>query len=268
MLWCARGDMTRVLPGLFVFLFGAVLCAAPVYASASTDLTGTWAAKRLTRVVDKAPFIGTFTIDMETIALFEGRSKGSKFTTKETVCSVRMSSSTSSIKASPASTLAKAVNGTKRTFRVTSSKDGTRFTYPKQASVWGARLKNVSKDKLPTDPKDARVYAVDEDGHPGMTVKIRGLVSGEFHIVQRDVEAWTGKLVSPNRIEGSISWSFERSILDKTSAFLPSKNKGKADTSPKHNRFILQKVGKGATCKDILKSPEAFFAPRTKPSSP
>jgi hypothetical protein len=239
------------------------LCAH-VASAKKPDLTGTWAVKRLTRVVDSAPFIGKFTVDMETIALFEGRAKGLTFTTREKVCRVAMSSSSSSIKASPMPGLAKAVSGNKRVFRLSRDKDGYLFHYPKQATIWGARLKNAATDPLPTDPKDARVIDVDGDGKPGMTIRIGGLVSGDFHIVQRDVEKWIGSVRSPNRIEGSIRWSFERSILDKTSAFLPSKNHGKADHSSKNNRFILQRVGRKAKCEDILKSPDAFFAPRSQ----
>ena len=268
MLLCFRGAMIAINPRIWISALCVLCFASSAHAEKVPDLTGTWAVKRTTRVVDSAPFIGTFHIDMVTIALFEGTSKGTQFTTRETVCKVSMTSSTSSVRAAPAPSLAKAVSGSKRSFRVGKGAKGVAFTYPKQASVWGARVKDPAKEKLPTDPKDPRVVDVDKDGKPGMTVSIRGLVSGEFHMVQRDVESWTGTLTADDRIEGSISWSFERSILDKTSAFLPSKNKGRADTSPKNNRFILQKVGQGATCKDILKSPDAFFAPRGSGSSP
>ncbi|MGD0045277.1 MAG: hypothetical protein ABSE84_33575, partial [Isosphaeraceae bacterium] len=52
------------------------------------------------------------------------------------------------------------------------------LTLPTLIEVVGARLANPACDALPTDPNDPRLVDDDNDGLPGITIGLKGLISG------------------------------------------------------------------------------------------
>ncbi len=105
-------------------------------------------------------------------------------------------------------------------FRIWADGDSLVFAKDESPIVLGAALKDAS-DPLPTTVSDARVVDQDGDGHPGVTVKVSGLVTGEIYLVQRVRQSWSGRL----NADGKLSFALmadngDQTILDATSSLL------------------------------------------------
>jgi len=128
-----------------------------------------------------------------------------------------------------------------------------RIVFPWNTQVLGARLKGPENEALPTDVADPRVFDQDNDGHPGMTVRVEimGLISGEVYVVQRNRNRLIGTVVSPGFIRGTIEWETEQVILGASSPFLASGGQGTPDPDPDRNFFLARRIDPMLDCADI-----------------
>src|SRR5690606_15974902 len=113
--------------------------------------------------------------------------------------------------------------------------------------VLGAKLENPRRDPLPTSADDPRVYDQDRDGHPGVTVRVAGVVSGEVYFAQRGVTELRGR--REGRVfSGRVHFKTEDAILGASSALL----KMRTNTRPDYERstFRLVPVPPGTTCSE------------------
>jgi len=72
---------------------------------------------------------------------------------------------------------------------------------------------NSPDEELPTDPDDDRVIDQDQDGQPGLTLRLVGTLDGDLYIAQRDRTRPYGAALSGSRIEGLLDWESTQSIL-------------------------------------------------------
>jgi len=119
--------------------------------------------------------------------------------------------------------------------------------------VRGALLEDPVSDPLPTDPEDPRVIDQDEDGEPGMTVRITllGILEGETYVVQRMSYRLSGVVVGSDRIEGTIEWSDEQTVLGATNPLLKAETVGTLDPDPAAHRFVMVRVDETWTCETL-----------------
>jgi hypothetical protein len=82
--------------------------------------------------------------------------------------------------------------------------------------VAGAALADSAKDPLPTDPSDPRVVDSDNDGNPGITVSLTGLFTASLYSVQRQTTSFLGIPVAADRVEGTLSFTSEQTVLGST----------------------------------------------------
>lgn len=81
--------------------------------------------------------------------------------------------------------------------------------------VAGAVLAN-STDSLPTDPSDPRVVDSDNDGNSGITVSLTGIFTANLYSVQRQTTSFVGIPVAADRVEGTLSFTSEQTVLGST----------------------------------------------------
>jgi len=82
--------------------------------------------------------------------------------------------------------------------------------------VAGATLANPGTDPLPTDPSDPRVVDSDNDGNPGITVSLTGLFTANLYSVQRQTTSFVGIPVAADRVEGTLTFTSEQTVLGST----------------------------------------------------
>jgi hypothetical protein len=106
---------------------------------------------------------------------------------------------------------------------LTSRALGAPLVPPEGLVVVGAELENPRTDALPTSADDARLRDDDNDGQPGVTV-ISSL-GGEQHATYRNRGQLFGRILSSNRVDGSVPGELiaitETSVLGVGNSFLP-----------------------------------------------
>jgi hypothetical protein len=87
--------------------------------------------------------------------------------------------------------------------------------------VLGAELSNIATSNLPTNPKDPQIVDIDNDGHPGATSSVSGLVSGDIYFYQRSSNSYSATLAANGDFVGPIVDKTEQVILG-TTGLLPT----------------------------------------------
>ena len=135
------------------------------------------------------------------------------------------------------------------------------LTVKNEVFLWG--MKNLPKQltaQLPQTLEEAQsdrfkhiVYDVDQDGHPGITLKAKGFLEGELRAVQRRVTQYQGKAISADRQIGHVRVVRESVILESTTSLV-----GEGPTTPaqhpnkKLSWFEAIRMGEQSTCSDVL----------------
>jgi hypothetical protein len=125
--------------------------------------------------------------------------------------------------------------------------------------VLGARLQEPSRDALPTEASDARVFDQDGDGKPGVTVAVRGMIDGEIFVTQKGWSELRPDRVTADSISGSVRWRQTQTILGASSRFLSSGPETRPDPKPAANWFSARRVEAGASCAEVSALPASFF---------
>jgi hypothetical protein len=224
------------------------------------EITGRWVQLQKTTAVSQITMVGEVVTETTALLLVDVTRDGDKLEMRELICSIDSKSSVDKITMTIPPAYMRAVSGKVRPVKLESRGGRWRYLQPSFSSVAGAKLAQLT-DKLPTDKKDARVLDPDKDGHPGMTIQVRGIVDGDIYVIQRDKSEMTGMLSeAADRIEGSITWSVEQVVLGATSVFLsgqPPNSKQHPDS--RRSSFTMVKVAPGISCASALKRRDELF---------
>lgn len=124
----------------------------------------------------------------------------------------------------------------------------------------GADLEDPENDPLPQDADDPRVVDADEDGHPGVTVDVDGLVSGQVYLVQRLVRGLRGTAGRDGRMTGNVMGTGDQRVIGASSGILRTFTpQFEHNPDPDRNTFIWVPVPDGSTCESILANRESLF---------
>lgn len=126
--------------------------------------------------------------------------------------------------------------------------------------VLGARLDDPLRDLLPEDPDDPRVTDPDGDGHPGVTVNVRGFVSGQVYLVQRLVRGFRGTSRSDGTLAGTVTGTGDQVVIAASNAILKTFTpKFEHNPDPKRNTFVWVPVAEGTTCETVVAGRDRLF---------
>jgi hypothetical protein len=129
----------------------------------------------------------------------------------------------------------------------------------------GVRLANPAEDPLPTDPADPRVVDDDGDGNPGITVRIKVTedLQGELYIARREIFAYDAALVSPDRLEGTVTDRSEQLVIGASNPiFATSKAQWVQLADLSQSPIVLVRVDETWDC-DRLAAERATLLPPT-----
>lgn len=131
-----------------------------------------------------------------------------------------------------------------------------------EAQIWGAQLKDVLLDPMPTtiDAGDPTLFDTDNDGKPGATLKIEGIC--EIYVTQRAVAVLAGTVGKNGSISGIGAHTTEQHVLKATVPICGQKY----TTAPNdaQNRFVMVRTDKttgvddsgdgDVTCGELVKN--------------
>jgi hypothetical protein len=136
----------------------------------------------------------------------------------------------------------------------------TNVRVPNHLMVLGADLERPNEDPLPEDEDDPRVTDPDGDGHPGVSVHVDGLVSGEVYLVQRIVRGLRGTLDPDGRMTGQVTGTGDQHVIGASSGILRTFTpQFEHNPDPERNIFVWVPVPDGSTCADVVANRDRWF---------
>ena len=128
----------------------------------------------------------------------------------------------------------------------------------------GIALEDPANDRLPTDPNDPRIVDADGDGNPGITVKIRVTddLTGELYIARREIFAWDAVLVTPDRLEGTVTDGSEQLVIGASDPiFATSKAQWVQYPDLSRSPVVLVRVDPSWDCERLAAERDALLPP-------
>lgn len=222
------------------------------------DLSGTWAQKVVTSAVSKVSMLGD--VVSQTVALNQVQIKqdGRNLTIISQPCDINLKSDQKMIKTQIPRAYIDAMES--KTRKATLSGDPGQYylDIPGKTTVLGANLEALG-DELPTEASDARVLDPDNDGHPGMTMRISGFIDSDLYMVQKSWDQMKGKILPGDKIAGEVTWKTDQVILDATSKMVGDSPKSAQHSDPKQSYFRMTRVDAGSKCGTIIKNKDSLF---------
>jgi len=220
---------------------------------ADGDGSGTWAVMTIT--LAQVQGLGGAQVAHSTFVQ-EMTQNGTELTGTEVMCSLEVDSldGFTTTRVTPA--FIASIPAEDRTGRITpNGTSGYDYQADEIYITRGVTLEDEVNDPLPTDPEDPRIGDWDEDGHPGVTLLINGLLSGQAYVIQRDHTQFDGAQVDANRIEGLITWGGEQIYLGSDpEAIANLASEAFPDPDPTKHTFQLIRIPDGAGCEYVVEN--------------
>jgi hypothetical protein len=220
------------------------------------DLSGRWALFQQTVTSSKVPVIGKVYSKTRAVVLFDLTHAEERLSGRGSVCAIEINSGSRMVKTILPPAFRRGLPPSEMDARLTLSSGRLWFFQPRTQSVLGAQLA-LPDDPLPTSPSDPRVVDQDEDGKPGVTVQIKGIVEGDIYVIQRSWSELTGSQTTPGRFDGDITFGQEQVILGATRDVL--KKPMPAAPEPTRSSFKLIKLADDATCASLSAMTKAYL---------
>lgn len=235
-------------------------------------LAGTFALKMQVTTQTELPVIGLVTGGGDTYMLVTRTYDPATTAYKQSnqVCGglIRSETSESTL---PAESWQSVTEQTPRTVTIRDA-DGF-FEIDHHLELWGlANLDDPYTTALPADHLEAQeaphadhIVDMDDDGNPGMTITVDGLVSGDFYFVQRKISDLHGVLQGPDRAVGLHVSTFEQTILGASDAPVQQGYPQRQHPDPMQSWFEELRVDDDSTCDTVLTMVEDETLSRFRP---
>ena len=234
----------------------ALLLAAVCVGAAAADLpdlAGTWAMVQVYPQIAILPVAGEVLRSSSVAQFVEMEQDDSMLTMFDSYCFTDVKDGTPLVRTEIPESFMASLAPQPRFALLVDQAPGLRFEATTYVEVRGAILDDPASDPLPTDPADPRVIDQDGDGHPGMTVRVAilSIIQGETYVVQRVSYRLSGTVIGPDRIEGTIEWSDEQTVLGATNPLLETNTVGLLDPDPQAHRFVMVRVDPSWDCETL-----------------
>jgi hypothetical protein len=217
------------------------------------DVSGTWAQMVVTTAVSDVPIVGevtTRTVSLQKVGIAQ---TGATLELTTQVCDIDVASSVDVIETHIPDRFVAAMGVVKRRAKLVRRDGEIYMLAPRKTETLGVQLRDSENEYLPTKKDDPRVFDQDKDGHPGVTVRVSGLIDGSLYLVHRGWDRLWGKLEPNDRIQGGVKWGLEQVVLDSTSIFLGDPPASRAHKAASKSFFRMKRLSDGADCTEILK---------------
>ena len=135
--------------------------------------------------------------------------------------------------------------------------DNDQLHFARVVQVQGAHLRDPANDTLPTESDDPRAFDQDQDGQPGLTVLISGLLEGNLQVIQRLTTQLSGEM-DGDQMEGILTWKTEEPVLSGSNPIL-AQDVPITIHPERQSYFVGRRVNSDMTCADILTEAEMIF---------
>jgi hypothetical protein len=222
------------------------------------DVVGFYAGKMVVATRQEVPLLGPTDATTTSFGLATITRNGDVFELTETGCRVEASSSGAVTTVIPdviPETTPPAVS------ELAFARQGDEIVWsrPELITLIGVELDDPDGDELPTSGDDPRVFDQDQDSHPGVTVMVSGLASGDIYVVQRNRAAYAGTLVGAGRLSGLVTDGSDQSVVGSSNAVLDQNIPTQPHDDPSLSTVDLVRVDESYDCDKLLAEREDLF---------
>ncbi len=225
-------------------------------ATSGMNLQGSWARLQTTTAVSKVPVLGDVEAKTTVLSLVRMEPEGPEFVLRERICAMRTVTAQGAVVTEYPQSFLRVASGERRA-KVIRTRRGARYMEPRTERVFGASIEK--NESVPSRADDPRVRDEDQDSQPGLTVKIRGLITGEIYVAQRGAQAARGRWIGKDRLVGQIRWSVDQQILGATRDVLRKPLKVEPHPSAKKNFFKMRRIASDLSCAQLKKRRTVLF---------
>lgn len=109
-----------------------------------------------------------------------------------------------------------------------------------------------SSEEANNPPHNERIYDMDEDDNPGVTLHTQGVIVGEIYAIQRKRTDLEGVLVSENHYMGISDHLYEAMTLGASNPLLENSEPQQNGTDPNKSWFEEKRLDPGSDCSTVL----------------
>jgi hypothetical protein len=203
---------------------------------------------QLTTTAARIPILGEVYATSRLVALHRLRHEGDQLQGAGVLCDLQLESGSRFVRTTLSSAAKARLPAPIFDARLGYDADGqVTLHQAKRFIVVGARLDRPF-DPLPHTASDPAVFDEDRDGHPGMTIDIGGIMSGQIYVAQRSWTELSGTMIGSNGFVGSVRFGNEQVVLRATSPRLEHPPRTRA--VPARSWFRMMRLFDGARCAD------------------
>lgn len=244
-----------------------VIDAAPIEPDAgktvpdevATKLVGAWAMRSRTASIQDLPFVGKTPSTSVALGLVTIEKKGDALQILETGCRVRIESTSTLAKTEIPDAVPRSVPTQTALLRAWTSGATIEVVRDETALGIGVKLLDAMTEALPDKSTDPRVWDQDKDGNPGVTAKVSGFATGDVYVVQRQRDAWHGKLDPDGSIRALLTDRSEQSTIGASNPALNQNIKSSADPDASKSNLRLVRLTKTYDCEALIADEGKLF---------
>ena len=135
--------------------------------------------------------------------------------------------------------------------------EDNQISYAQLIQLQGVHLRDPINDELPRDMEDPRIFDQDQDGQPGLTLLIAGLIEGNLQIIQRLTTQLSGE-INGDQMEGILTWTTEEPVINGSNEIL-NRDVPMTPHPELQSYFVGQRVGSEYTCADLIREADTLF---------
>lgn len=217
----------------------------------AVDLSGRWAHRSVQVSKNEVPIAGEVEAKTTSIRVTEIEQDGAGVTLESKLCDTRIESPYDRVRTEIPDAFIESAPEDERRGRLEMVGGHVDLVVGESCDVRGAEVEDPAESELPTDPDDERVVDEDNDGNPGVTIRIVGLVEAKLFLVQRGCDSYRGEVVSEDRIRGRIDWRTEQELLGSTSRLIRSRPDARPHDDPSKHRFEMRRIDDVVGCAQL-----------------
>lgn len=223
------------------------------------ELSGLWAQKQVLASVINYPMIGAVDTFHINYILVEITQDGTTLIAEERTCAIDIEADTDLQTTVIPDAFVESMSVEEKPAHLQPTAEGYAFFQPQYYQLQGVTLTDVESEELPSTPDDPRVFDQDNDGYPGVTVRLTGTLSGELYVISREYTILTSGAATAEGFEGLIDWEGAQITLEASTAILNTTPESATHPDPAFSYFKYVPVPAGTTCEEIKAQKETLF---------
>lgn len=219
-------------------------------AEAKIIFEGTYALRVMTTSEQEIPVVGLTRSSSVAKKLLRVREVDGVFLAEETFCDIAMNSEGPAAPSVP-NELVSFIPVVESPLRVQKQDAQWRWERERSGLALGVRLDRPLSDDLPESADDPAVWDQDEDGHPGVTLTVSGLIEGNIYTLIRYVDTLSGEVEGDTWV-GHTKDETEQVIVGASQEVLLLNINSQAIDDLSLNTVVAYPLNEGSTCAAVL----------------